>query len=237
MIKSIIFDCDGVLVNSEIIANRIEVEVKNEMGFSVTLEEQLKTFVGLGKRHPIMQAELRRLPKDYLQIVDDRVRAAYLRELQTIRGVNDVLESLRLPKCVASSSETDWLHFKLEHTGIKHHFDDAIFSGTMVARSKPAPDLFLLALEKMAWTKEDTLVIEDSVAGVEAAKAAGLKVWGFLGGPHIQAGHEDRLLQAGADKIFWDFKEILVTNTDFEISTTGVDATTKGLPCREVGFS
>ncbi len=206
--KSIIFDCDGVLIDSEIIANRIEVEVKTELGFPITLEEQLKKFVGLGMSHPVMQAELRRLPADYWQIVDDRVKVAYINELKAIDGVVEILEQLSLPKCVASSSEPEWLAFKLEHTKLARHFPDAVFSGRMVKKSKPAPDLFLLALEKMGWDASSCLVVEDSVAGVEAGKAAGLIVCGFTGGAHMYPGHAERLMAAGADHMISNFQQI-----------------------------
>lgn len=206
--KSIIFDCDGVLIDSEIIANRIEVEVKTELGFPITLEEQLKKFVGLGMSHPVMQAELRRLPTNYWQMVDDRVKVAYTNELKAIDGVVEFIEQLSLPKCVASSSEPEWLTFKLEHTKLIRYFPNAIFSGGMVSKSKPAPDLFLLALEKMGWESSSCLVIEDSVVGVEAGKAAGLTVCGFTGGAHIYPGHAEKLVKAGADHMISDFKQI-----------------------------
>lgn len=208
-IQSIIFDCDGVLVDSEIIANRIEVEVKTELGFSITMEEQLKTFVGLAKNHPVMQAELERLPMDYWQVVDDRCKIAYQNELVAITGVDEVLGKLSLPKCVASSSEPEWLALKLNHTKLDHHFGAAVFSTKLVKLSKPAPDLFLYVLDKMNWKVDSTLVVEDSVAGVEAGKAAGLQVWGFVGGSHIYPGHEESLLKAGADRIISNFLSIL----------------------------
>lgn len=207
--KSIIFDCDGVLVDSEIIANRIEAEVKTEMGFPISLEDQLRNFVGLGMNNPIVVAEHKRLPPQYLQIVDDRVKEAYLKELKVLNGVHEVLEQLSLPKCVASNSELESLFFKLELTGIKHHFGEAIFSAAQVKKTKPAPDLFLLALEQMKWKSQNTLVVEDSVAGVQAAKAADLKVWGYLGGGHIRPGHRERLIQAGADHIITDLRDLL----------------------------
>lgn len=207
-VNSIVFDCDGVLIDSEIIANRIEVEVKTELGFPITLEEQLKKFVGLGMSHPVVQAELQRLPADYWQMVDDRVKIAYINELKAIDGVVEILEQLSLPKCVASSSEPDWLAFKLKHTKLIHHFPNAIFSGRMVKNSKPAPDLFLLALEKMGWDASGCLVVEDSVAGVEAGKAAGLTVCGFTGGAHIYPGHAERLIAAGADHMISNFSQL-----------------------------
>jgi HAD superfamily hydrolase (TIGR01509 family) len=207
--RSIIFDCDGVLIDSEIIAGRIEMEVKTELGFPITLEEQLKTFVGLGMSHPIVQQELKRLPPHFLQTVDERVKIAYLTELKAIANVSDVLKKITLPKCVASSSEHEWLDFKLKHTKLDHHFPNAIFNGGMVKKSKPAPDLFLLALDRMGWSAENTLVIEDSVAGVQAGKAACLTVWGFTGGAHIYPGHAEKLVHAGANRIFSDFRDVL----------------------------
>lgn len=207
--NSIIFDCDGVLVDSEIIANRIEVEVKTELGFPIGLEEQLRTFVGLAMSHPRMQDELKRLPPNYLQIVDERCKDAYQRELKAIPGVAETLNALDVPKCVASSSEPEWLAFKLRHTKLDHHFGEAVFSTKLVKRSKPAPDLFLFALERMGWDAASTLVIEDSVAGVEAGRAAGLYVVGFTGGSHILPGHDTRLFEAGADCIVVDFKDLI----------------------------
>jgi HAD superfamily hydrolase (TIGR01509 family) len=207
--KSIIFDCDGVLIDSEIIANRIEVEVKTELGFPITLEKQLQTFVGLGLSHPLIQQEMAKLPPNYFQLVDDRVKQAYLKELEAISGVPEVLAQLQLPKCVASSSEPEWLDFKLKHTNLHHHFPNAVFSGRSVQRGKPAPDLFLLAMSTLGWKATDCLVVEDSVAGVQAGKAAGLFVCGFLGGAHITDGHHQRLEQAGADMIIHDFSQIL----------------------------
>jgi HAD superfamily hydrolase (TIGR01509 family) len=208
-IKCIIFDCDGVLVDSEIIANRIEVEVKNEFGLAITLDEQLQKFVGLGLSHPVVQEELRRLPSNYLQLVDDRVADAYAKELEAIVGVTDVLSQLTIPKCVASSSEPEWLRFKLEHTKLLNHFPDAVFSGRSVKRGKPAPDLFQLAISTLGWNATECLVVEDSVAGVQAGRAAGLTVCGFLGGSHIRDGHAEKLRAAGADVIVSDFREIL----------------------------
>jgi HAD superfamily hydrolase (TIGR01509 family) len=207
--KYVIFDCDGVLVDSEILANRVEVEIKNQLGIPITLEEQIKKFTGCAQNHPDVLTELQRLPKNYLQLVDSRCDEVYRAELKAIAGVVDTLKALNLPKCVASSSEPDYLEMKLNLTNLKHFFPDAIFHGRLVAKSKPEPDLFLHAVNRMGWKPEECLVIEDSEHGVKAGRAAGMIVCGFLGGAHNYPGHADRLLQAGADYIISDIKNIL----------------------------
>lgn len=207
--KYVIFDCDGVLVDSEILANRVEVEVKNELGFPITLEEQITKFVGCGMKHPVMQTELQRLPQHYWQMVDERCDEVYRNELKAIAGVAQTLESLRLPKCVASSSEPEYLDMKLSLTDLKGYFPEAIFHGRSVSKPKPEPDLFLHAAKTLGWTVEDCLVVEDSEYGVRAGKAAGMIVCGFLGGAHIYPGHADRLIKAGADYLISDIKNIL----------------------------
>lgn len=208
--KYVIFDCDGVLIDSEILANRVEVEIKNKLGFPITLEEQINKFVGCGMNHPTMQAELQRLPKEYWQMVDDRCDEVYKAELKPIVGVVNTLDSLKLPKCVASSSEPDYLEMKLNLTDLKKYFSpESIFHGRLVKKAKPEPDLFFHAVKKMGWAAEDCLVIEDSVHGVKAGRAAGMIVCGFLGGSHIHPGHADKLMTAGADYLISDIRNIL----------------------------
>ncbi|MBX3019705.1 MAG: HAD family hydrolase [Bdellovibrionaceae bacterium] len=207
--RYVIFDCDGVLVDSEILANRVEAEVKTELGFPTTLEEQIQKFVGLGTNHPLIQEELARLPSNYLALVDERVEAVYARELKPISGVAEVLMNLERPRCVASSSELAWIERKLAWTGLAAYFPSVLFSGHMVTRGKPAPDLFLHAAGEMGWDVSECLVVEDSAAGVRAGKAAGMKVCGFTGGKHILPGHADALLALGADFVIHDFRRLL----------------------------
>lgn len=208
--KYVIFDCDGVLVDSEILANKVEVELKNKLGFSITLEEHMAKFVGCGMNHPIMQAELQRLPKDYLHMMDQRIDEVYREELTCISGVIETLQLLNLPCCVASSSEPHHLEMKLELTKLKSFFlPKTIFHGRMVKNSKPAPDLFLYAIEKLGWVAEDCLVVEDSENGVKAGRAAGMIVCGFLGGAHVSSGHADKLIKAGADYLISDMRNLL----------------------------
>ena len=206
--KYIIFDCDGVLIDSEILANRVEAEIKNELGFPITLEQQIKKFVGMGMNHPDMQAELKRLPANYLDLVDGKMKQVYKNELQPIAGTISALEALNIPKCVASSSEPDWLDTKLSITNLKKYFGDAVFHGKLVSKCKPEPDLFLFALKKLGWSAADCLVVEDSVYGVRAGRAAKLQVCGFLGGAHVLPGHSERLIEAGADYLISDLKDL-----------------------------
>ena len=206
--KYIIFDCDGVLIDSEILANRVEAETKTELGFPITIEEQIKKFVGMGISHPGMQEELKRLPPHYLDLVDQKMKQVYKSELQAISGTVNALESLNIPKCVASSSEPEWLDIKLSLTNLKKYFGDSIFHGKLVSKCKPEPDLFLFVLKKMEWSASDCLVVEDSVYGVQAGRAAGLRVCGFLGGAHILPGHSERLTKAGADYLISDLKDL-----------------------------
>jgi HAD superfamily hydrolase (TIGR01509 family) len=117
--------------------------------------------------------------------------------------VNSVLEGLQIPHCVASSSDADRVSFSLALTGLAPHFDNRLYTAQMVERGKPAPDLFLYAAEKMRTDPRRTLVIEDSVSGVAAGKAAGMTVWGFVGGSHYRSRDGEAILsQAGADRVF-----------------------------------
>jgi beta-phosphoglucomutase-like phosphatase (HAD superfamily) len=117
--------------------------------------------------------------------------------------VRSVLEGLQVPHCVASSSDLDRVSFSLSLTGLAPHFGSRLYSAQMVERGKPAPDLFLYAAERMQANPRNALVIEDSVSGVTAAKAAGMMVWGFVGGSHYQSRDGKAILRgAGADRVF-----------------------------------
>ena len=210
--KYVIFDCDGVLVDSEFLANTVEAEVKTELGFPTSAEEQIKKFVGMGTNHPLLRAEIASLPSHYLRLVDERLMPRFERDLRAIPGVAEVLESLALPKCVASSSELTWIERKLEITGLRGFLPD-LFSGHMVANGKPAPDLFLFAAAQMGWDPAECLVVEDSVAGVKAAHAAGMRVCGFLGGSHVFPGHAETLISAGADILISDIRNLMAVAT------------------------
>jgi HAD superfamily hydrolase (TIGR01509 family) len=201
----IIFDCDGVLVDSEMLSCHCLSQVLAGYGIDLGPAEVLDLFLGRSvtavREH--YQALGQTLPEPFAAELKAGVRAASLSGLCPIEGVNAVLSNLQIPHCVASSSDADRVSFSLSLTGLAPHFDARLYTSQMVERGKPAPDLFLYAADKMRADPRRTLVIEDSVSGVTAGKAAGMTVWGFVGGSHYrQRDGKAMLAQAGADRVF-----------------------------------
>lgn len=201
----IIFDCDGVLVDSELISCRCLTEVLAEYGINLGLDQALDLFLGRSMTAVLQHYRERgcAIPEQFSADLRSGVRSAFLSGLCPIEGVSSVLEALQVPSCVASSSDLDRVCFSLELTGLAAHFGERLYTAQMVKRGKPAPDLFLYAAERMQGDPRRTLVIEDSVSGVKAAKAAGMTAWGFVGGSHYRS-RDGRatLLEAGADRVF-----------------------------------
>ena len=182
----IIFDCDGVLVDSEVLSCRRLSETLARYGISLSVDQALDLFLGRSLTTVFEHYEGlgRPIPQQFAAELRTGVRAAFVSSLCPIEGVKSVLEDLQIPHCVASSSDVDRVSFSLALTGLAPHFDTRLYTSQMVARGKPAPDLFLYAAERMRADPRRTLVIEDSVSGVQAGKAAGMTVWGFVGGSH-----------------------------------------------------
>jgi HAD superfamily hydrolase (TIGR01509 family) len=201
----IIFDCDGVLVDSEVLSCRCLSNILASYGIELGLDEALDLFLGRSTTSVIehYQALGRPIPEQFPAELRAGVRAAFGSALLPIQGVNAVLDGLHIPHCVASSSDIDRVSFSLSLTGLSAHFGERLYTSQMVERGKPAPDLFLFAAERMQADPSRTLVIEDSVSGVTAAKAAGMTAWGFVGGSHYQSRDgKALLLAAGADRVF-----------------------------------
>jgi HAD superfamily hydrolase (TIGR01509 family) len=201
----IIFDCDGVLVDSEVLSCRCLSEVLAGYGISLGLDQALDLFLGRSMTAVLDHYKtIGRLdPEQFSAELRAGVRAAFLSALCPIEGVSAVLEGLQTPHCVASSSDVDRVSFSLSLTGLASHFDGRLYTSQMVERGKPAPDLFLHAAERMQADPSRTLVIEDSISGVRAGKAAGMTVWGFVGGSHYQSRDGKAILcEAGADRVF-----------------------------------
>ena len=197
----VIFDCDGVLIDSELIACRVDADCLTEIGFPTTAEFIQENFVGVSSRVMFERIERehgRKLPADFPARLQVRLNAAFDDELEAIAGVADMLPALGMKTCVASSSHPERLRHTLGVTGLWSHFAPHVFSATMVRNGKPAPDLFLYAAEKMGARPRDCVVVEDSRAGVAAGRAAGMRVLGFTGGSHCAPGQTEMLRAAGA---------------------------------------
>lgn len=208
-LELLIFDCDGVLVDSEWLVARIEVETRAEFGQHISIEEYIHRYVGLSTRSPEYLESLRSLPPEFRDLMKVRVERAFHEELEAIEGVAVALEQLKhWPKAIASSSSPHEIEMMLEHVGLLHHFAGNIFSVSMVARPKPAPDVYLHAAEQNNVLPAQCLVIEDSVVGATAALGAGMTVWGFTGARHQTAESKQRLRQLGVHRIIEHMNEL-----------------------------
>jgi HAD superfamily hydrolase (TIGR01509 family) len=174
-------------------------------GISLCLDQALDLFLGRNVTAVLDHYKTtgRLDPEQFSAELRAGVRAAFLSALCPIEGVSSVLEDLQTPHCVASSSDVDRVCLSLSLTGLAAHFDNRLYTSQMVERGKPAPDLFLYAAERMQADPGRTLVIEDSISGVRAAKTAGMTVWGFVGGSHYRSRDGKAILdEAGADRVF-----------------------------------
>jgi len=207
----VIFDCDGVLIDSEAIACRADAACLAELGITITVDEIMERYLGISAAAMCFDIEQRyglALPQDFVATLHKRVAAVFDTELSSITGVEPLLQTLRYPRCVASSSAPERLRHSLSVTGLLGYFEPHIFSATQVARGKPAPDLFLFAADAMKVPPASCIVVEDSVPGVQAAVAAGMQAIGFTGGEHCRPGHAERLRATGAADIAADMPSL-----------------------------
>ncbi|WP_417671339.1 HAD family hydrolase [Roseibium sp.] len=211
----IIFDCDGVLVNSEVIYHAVEMDHLARIGLIYEPLAYSVRFTGLHGRDfmAALRADHAKLdqgpfPEDFQ---NNMVRDMYVRmetELAVVDGIHDLLDRHSGLRAVASSSAMKGLRRKLEITDLGHRFDGHVYSGDQVEHGKPAPDLFLMTADKLGAAPEECLVLEDSVNGVKAGVAAGMTVWGFTGAGHADDGLGARLKAAGAHDIVSSFAEM-----------------------------
>lgn len=212
-IELVIFDCDGVLVDSEPISLAVLVDRLAAAGVTMDHEEAAERFLGKSLK---TMSEI--LHDDYGLAVDDHfledmrkvLYARFREELKPIDGIRKTVEALSVPFCVASSSQPERIRLSLSVTGLIDCFEPHIFSATMVRNGKPAPDLFLHASNAMGTDPDSCIVVEDSPAGVMAAKAAGMRVCAFAGGSHARnARHRQSLAQLQPDVLFDDMDDLL----------------------------
>jgi HAD superfamily hydrolase (TIGR01509 family) len=195
-LQAVIFDCDGVLVDSETLGNQVLVDAVRDLGLTLTVEQALTTFRGCKMATCVAVIEQwlgRTVPPDFVATVRAKTAAVFRQQLRPIAGVDTILRQIELPFCVASSGPRAKIELSLEVTGLLPHFAGRIFSAYEVGSWKPAPDLFLHAAQYMGVAPTACAVVEDSVPGVQAGRAAGMTVFGFA-----QAQDRLRLQEAGA---------------------------------------
>jgi HAD superfamily hydrolase (TIGR01509 family) len=188
MYDLVIFDCDGVLIDSEIISAQMLVEELAQFGVKIDLAYVARHF--LGRSYPTVMAQIRRefgldLPPAFEDQYRERLLEEFRRDLKVMPGVTQVLDQLAVPFCVATSSSPRRAAMSLELTGLRQRVGDRLYTASQVARGKPAPDLFLFAAASMGMEPKRALVIEDSLTGLRAGLAAGMTVWHFTGGSHF----------------------------------------------------
>jgi HAD superfamily hydrolase (TIGR01509 family) len=207
----VIFDCDGVLIDSELLSVEADLACLAEEGIvDLSAEEILERYTGISMAGMLSDLETRygRSFPDFAPRHRQCLTALFENSLQPIRGIAEVLASLGCKVCVASSSTPDRLRLALTLVGLFDRLHPHIFSTTEVARGKPAPDLFLHAATQMAVEPRHCVVIEDSVPGVIAAVAAGMTAIGFTGGGHCRPGHDSRLYAEGAALVIGDMAQL-----------------------------
>jgi HAD superfamily hydrolase (TIGR01509 family) len=210
----VIFDCDGVLVDSEIIAARVEAQLLTASGYEIEPEEIAERFAGLTFTDMLLRIEAESaipfqasLIGECETLLDRRLAA----EVRAVDGVQQAVLAVGPNRAICSNSTQERLDLMLTRTGLKPLFDGRIFSAsdTTFKRPKPEPDVFLLAAEKLGAEPERTFVIEDSVHGIAGAKAAGMRVIGFTGASHSYPGHADRLTDAGAETVIRRWSDVI----------------------------
>jgi HAD superfamily hydrolase (TIGR01509 family) len=207
----VIFDCDGVLVDSEVISCRVHADVLTRYGYPISAEQVHQRFLGRSARDATTEIERelgRPLAESYELDRRTTLLAALADTVEAIPHLHQTLDAIDARICVASSAAHEKIFTTLSRVGLYQRFAPNIFSGTQVSHGKPAPDLFLLAAERMAAVPGRCVVIEDSVPGVTGALAAGMTVLGFHGGSHCRPGDGAALRAAGAMATFDDMRQL-----------------------------
>jgi HAD superfamily hydrolase (TIGR01509 family) len=205
MIEHIIFDCDGVLIDSEILSFAVDEKLLPDYGVTISAQELAREFGGVTYGEMIaalnarFDAEINAL--HYQERCEGELARTFETDLKTIAGIADLLDQISVPIALASGSDLARLDQCLGLTGLTDFFENRIYSAEQVRLGKPAPDVFLFAASSSGWAPERCLVIEDSPSGVFAASAAGMRSVGFLGGAHRSANDAALLADAGAEYV------------------------------------
>lgn len=207
----ILFDCDGVLVDSEILATHVALRMLLPFGYEASPQAHSQRFSGMMDTRILeIIAEEKGIswPADFYSKLQTAFKHAFKEELMPIAGMPELLSRLRLPRAVVSNSGMDHVVASLSQTYMLQFFGENRFSAQQVAQPKPAPDLYLHAMHTLGLNPAQGVVVEDSTFGVQAARAAGLRVIGFMGAGHIFEGHDRQLLAAGATTLARNAEEL-----------------------------
>jgi HAD superfamily hydrolase (TIGR01509 family) len=200
----LIFDCDGVLVDSELLANEALADLMSALGHPMTARQAIESFAGLRLHDVLTKAEALLsfpIPKDLGAAAGQDLLEKFRRDLKPVKGVHAALNRLHYTRCVASSAGRERLNLSLEVTRLAELFGDGVFSADQVEHGKPAPDLYLFAARSFGVTPRSCIVVEDSTLGIQAALAADMKAIGFAGASHATDELGEKLKLAGATTV------------------------------------
>lgn len=209
----VIFDCDGTVMDSETIAAECEVEALKAYGAELTVQEFTARFAGTASEvvKQAMEQELgRSLPDDHIKNVKAKMKERLWREVKAMPGAHELLDTLDQARCVCSNADMEKLKIELTRGELWDRFRPYVYSAHEIesGKRKPEPDIFLHAASEFGVEPAACAVVEDSVAGIQAGKAAGMRVIGFTGGSHSMPGHADVLTDAGAETVVSRLKDI-----------------------------
>ena len=196
-VKCIIFDCDGTLVDSEPLTNKVIAEMAGELGIQMTGDESTKLWGGKtidAVVYGMKEMSGKDLPDDWIPRLVQKVSEAYKHDLVPMDGISEVLDSLKIATCVASNGRPGHVENSLKLTGLYKYFEGRVYTASEVANPKPDPALFLYAEDKMGFSKDQCVVSEDSITGVTASVRAGIRVLGL-----VNMSSKDELIEAGAE--------------------------------------
>lgn len=223
---ALIFDFDGVIADSEALANTVLAEFVTNAGQPTTLDEALARYCGRRWDDVLIAIEAavgRPLPGDFSDSLKAATLDRFRKDLRAVRGATDFIRRFSdVPRCIASSSSLDRLQLCLAILRLEDSFDANVFSADMVRRGKPHPDIFLFAAEKLGADPGSCLVIEDSAGGIKAAVAAGMTAVGLCAGSHVRPGHDLRLREAGATHLAGSWDEVAAVTELFLDRVSGL---------------
>ncbi|HVE05842.1 MAG TPA: HAD family hydrolase [Paraburkholderia sp.] len=211
MIDHLICDCDGVLVDSEVIADRVMHETLAAVFPGISFDAIVKTAFGQKTSAFLAGVEQQlgiTMPPDFVKTIDRNVEAAFASSLSAISGVRDALQRVTLPVAVVSNSRFARVTASVQRAGLTEIFGERVFSAEQVARPKPFPDVYLFAAQRLGVEPARCLVVEDSVSGLNAARAAGMMTIAFVGASHIPDGYADVLRNMGITRIMQHMDEL-----------------------------